>query len=955
MSTQSVSALSEQNTPHPANEHVQSDAFSITLSNQDFTILRVSSSADQQLAYTREELIGHPLVTLIGKNQMEILESELKSTSSLQACNPVSCIVCTRYPPNDNSETLILEDRAFDMSLDVSAGSLVAKFKPSLARSPDPVSRSLESIADSIKKIQTVFTIEELLTVSTREIRKMIHVDRVMIYEFKKEDSYIRVVAEDKEPEHRSFLGHHYPSSHLLEHVRIMDKENNSTMPNLLVKNGPHNLSLALMRCMSSAHVKLLDTMDVRFSMSVPIIIDEELWGLIVCHHHSPQCLSHSMRISCELFGHIISSKSMSILTSIESQQIRDYRSNISNVLNSLIGNDEWKEVIIKEGQSLCRLFHSIGLVIYSDSQYFLYGNTPTKEQINLLIPHIISNATENIFVSNCLSSNHADGYMYKDVGSGILALIVSESPSDIIMLFREEMRQMLKWVDNPDDVTVIEGCSEPWSPIDIEMGHELKRYLLQARLRYNDRKSKEEANKNALILEKEAIENAAVLEQETSKRALVDKEEASQRASIAEEHRRKQALFIDTMCHEIRNPINGIIGSVSILHDQIAGMEYRIRNINHEAKTSMIEDLKQLREGLNDINECANHQRIIADDVLSLSKLEQERIRIENTPMNLTHVLQQILHPYKSILDNKGLIMEVNNFNVDIYILGDRNRLKQIISNLLDNAVKFTPSGFIRISARSNGTDKDNQQLFEICIEDSGLGMTKEEIDRLFVAYSQANQGISGKYGGTGLGLVISKELAKLMKGNIAIQSEKGVGTELKFSFASQVISPKEYLRLTSPPSVTRRLVTQDTLEPKRILIAEDNIINQKVLLKMLDKEGYSCDIANNGLEALELYKLRRHAIIFMDIQMPVMDGLQATRLIRELEFDEKSPATYIVCISGNAREEHKGDAFNSGVNIYVVKPIKREEILNIVSALPVSHTGTPVLRLDKSQSAPG
>ena len=447
------------------------------------------------------------------------------------------------------------------------------------------------------------------------------------------------------------------------------------------------------------------------------------------------------------------------------------------------------------------------------------------------------------------------------------------------------------------------------------------------------DLTTQREVTARALIAKEEALMRDLTAEREVTARALIQKDESRQIASVAKEHRKQQALFIDTMCHEIRNPINGIIGTVSIVRDQITSMEQQIQDGDSQRLSSLIDGFKKLREYINDIEECANHQRVIANDVLSFSTLEQERLRLENTPMNLSHLLRQILHPYELILANKGITMEVTLFETEVHILGDQNRLKQIICNLLNNAIKFTPSGFIRVSALLRGKNNENQEVFEIRIEDSGIGMTEEETSRLFTPYAQANQGISSQYGGTGLGLVISQELAKLMHGYIAITSKKGIGTEFRLLFASQMISSEEYLQLSAPSPMILTTALPDPAPTIRILIVEDNLINQKVLVKILGKAGYIVDVANNGLEGLNLYKLHRHKIILMDIQMPVMDGLEATTRIRELETAEKFIPSYIICVSGNAREEHKTEALSRGVNAYLVKPFNREELIDLIT----------------------
>lgn len=443
---------------------------------------------------------------------------------------------------------------------------------------------------------------------------------------------------------------------------------------------------------------------------------------------------------------------------------------------------------------------------------------------------------------------------------------------------------------------------------------------------------TEQESEARALIAKQESTMRHITAEREATARALIEKDEQRQISLMGKESRKQQALFIDTMCHEIRNPINGILGTVEIMRDQIANMEQQIVDNGHLSPKSLLRNLKELRQSINDIEECGNHQRVIANDVLTLSTLEQERLQLENTAMNLTHVLKHIIDPYEKIIADKGLRLEIGLFPTEVYILGDRNRLKQIICNLLNNAIKFTSVGFIRISSVSHGIDENNQEIFEIGIADSGIGMSLEESQRIFLPYTQANAGIASQYGGTGLGLVISQELAKLMKGHIGITSQEGIGTEFKLHFSAKVISAEEYSRLSRPTPQRSRQPSVDATQRKKILAVEDNRINQKVLVKMLHTAGYDCDIANNGLEGVELYKSHKYAVILMDMQMPEMNGSEATKVIRKIEAEHRLVPAYIICISGNAREEQQAEALDAGADVYLTKPIKRQQVLSLI-----------------------
>ena len=441
------------------------------------------------------------------------------------------------------------------------------------------------------------------------------------------------------------------------------------------------------------------------------------------------------------------------------------------------------------------------------------------------------------------------------------------------------------------------------------------------------------ESDARTLIAKDASAMRDMTADREATARTIVADQEVRQLSAVAKEGRRQQALFIDTMCHEIRNPINGILGSVHTARDHIISIERHLQKGDCLLDKFISDSLRQLREAITDIEDCARHQRIIADDVLSFSLLEQAQVRLVRNPMNLTHALKQMLRPYETILLSKQVSMEISLFNdTEVYILGDHNRLKQIIGNLLENAIKFTMAGFVRVSAVSHGTDDNRDEVFEINIEDSGIGLTQAEADCLFMPYSQANQSISSKYGGSGLGLVISQELAKLMKGHIGVRSEKGVGTEFKLRFAATSVTADTYVAMLVPTPTISTSCSPVADIAQRVLVVEDNRINQKILANMLTKSGYIPDLADDGLQAVRLYGLYAYKIVLMDIQMPVMDGLEATRSIRAMERQNHLPACYIICVTGNAREELKSEALSIGVNEYLVKPFDRDVLLALL-----------------------
>lgn len=902
------------------------DTISIVVSHEDFTILSVSQSIEPLVGYGPEEVIGHPLTILIGEDQMRNLGSQLDSVDSLDQLDRLPCTICSHFSSEVGISERVFDDRAFNMKLQNVDGALVVNFHLSNVRPLGYVAIPVKSVANSIQKLRTVSKVEEVLNVSVKEMRKTVGVDRVMIYQFEEEDR-IRICAEDKRDGLQSLLGSYVPEvargQHIEEEFRIVRDLNSDpdlTSPREPFRDNHRTLSAAALKCVSTTDSPSNELLDIKFSISIPIIMETKLWGLIVCHHGSAKFVSHQLKTSAELLAQIISWKLSNVLTTIKTLYSRIRRVSMNKICNALLSTDNWIDAFSEEIQEIYQVFDVTGVAISSSSGIVTHGSTPSQEQVRLLVSHIVTSQEKDIFARDNLSREYEPAKVYKDIASGVLVMIhkILGGELETALLFRKEMVQDVKWVDQPDRSTTIEGCSVPWKAKDIQVAEELKRHILETKLRYYSRRLQEEADA---------------------------------RARASEELQRKKALFIDTICHEIRNPINGILGSVSALLDLAESMRTRQGPQNPEALGS-----DRLLEYLRDIEDCANHQKLIANDVLTFSALEQRRFVLQNQPLNLIHALQHMLHPYKAIMADKGLSLGIEISQSEIYIQGDRNRLRQIVCNLMDNATKFTLEGFIKVSVLCHQPQAGNQS-FEIQIQDSGPGMTEPEMDRLFVAYSQANNTISGKYGGTGLGLVICQELARLMNGYVAVSSVKNVGTRFTLYFSCPVVSREEYLTFGTPKirgrSVTspeetdvivhrspslQRSATSTIERPgqTKVLIVEDNLINQKVLSRILSKNNYHCDIANNGQQGVSLYKLNRPEIIFMDIQMPIMDGLEATQQIREIESSLNESRSYIICLSGNARDEYRQQAFQNGVDAYLVKPLVAEEILDLMRRRP-------------------
>jgi signal transduction histidine kinase/CheY-like chemotaxis protein len=365
------------------------------------------------------------------------------------------------------------------------------------------------------------------------------------------------------------------------------------------------------------------------------------------------------------------------------------------------------------------------------------------------------------------------------------------------------------------------------------------------------------------------------------------------------------KSLFLANMSHEIRTPMNGIIGMSHL------GLKAPANKKNDYIKK---------------IEFSAKNLLGIINDILDFSKIEAGKLEIEKTNFDLKQTLNNILIPIKFLVEEKKLELKIdyNENVVGKYFNGDELRVSQILTNLLSNAVKFTDSGFIKLSV-----SKVEKNRLKFIVEDSGIGLSENQKDKLFGSFSQADSSTTRKYGGTGLGLAISKQLVEMMNGEIFVQSQINNGSSFIFEIELEEVENIEknnYHDKTLQNNNTRNF---ETLKDKTILLVEDNMINQEIVLGLLEDSGLNIIIASNGKEAISKYIQNQDKIklILMDIQMPVMDGYEATHTLRN-----QGVNIPIIALSANAMQEDIQKTINVGMNKHLNKPIDLDKLYDVL-----------------------
>jgi len=388
-----------------------------------------------------------------------------------------------------------------------------------------------------------------------------------------------------------------------------------------------------------------------------------------------------------------------------------------------------------------------------------------------------------------------------------------------------------------------------------------------------------------------------------------------------AEEASSAKSMFLANMSHEVRTPMNAVIGMLDLT-----------------LETDLTEDQ---RDNLKTAKEAADNLLSLLNDILDISRVEAGKVKLEHIEFDLWKVVESIAKGL-SVLANKKNIKLTSSIHADVprFVVGDSTRLRQIIINLVNNAIKFTHEGKVEIGVQAMRVS-DEEVKITILVSDTGIGIPKDKQELIFDVFTQADTSVTRRYGGTGLGLAICKKLVEMMGGRIWIESEEGAGSTFFFTAQFKIKSKTEtdIAREEALPSMSsKKEASSKGLRILNILLAEDNLLNQKIAEKLLGKRGWLVTIAQNGQEVLNQLREKSFDVILMDVQMPIFDGLETTKIIRHKE-QETGGHIPIIAMTARAMAEDEKKCLDAGMDAYISKPIDAAKVYDTIERMMEKH----------------
>jgi len=721
---------------------IQPHGMLFVLKEPDLSIVAASKNTEEFLGVKSEDLPGKLLSYLIGDRQTEKLQKCLDK--NFEHINPIS----------------IYLEANFNAIMHRNDGFVMLELEPRESEQPTDLLTFYQLTKATLTKMQKALSLEELSAIIVEDIRELTDFDRVMVYRFHPDNSG-EVIGESKKEELTPYMGLHYPATDIpqparrlyaLNFLRIIPDVNYEAveLPLDPETNLPFDLSFAVLRSVSPIHVEYLKNMGVLASMSISLIKDGRLWGLIACHNSSPKYIDYEIRTACEFLGQVMSLE----LTSKEANQDIDYQLKLKSIqtelIDSLSQSEDLSKGLLKESEKLLKLTGSDGVALQYGGELTVVGNAPEKSQIEDLIEWIDTQIEGDVWVTDSLSKLYPNAVEYPDKASGVLALSLTKINHNYLVWFREEVLQTVNWAGNPHkEKTVEEDGSLSLSP------------------RQSFELWKETVAGQSLPWQKCELEGALELKNAVLSIAI---RKAQKLAELNLELKRSNAeldAFTYIASHDLKEPLRGIHNYSNFLLEDYA----EILDAEGVDKLQSLVRLTQRMEEL--INALLRYSRL-------------GRAELAMRPSNLTRSIENIKETLKMSYNESD--WEIRMPRPLPIVECDRVLVEEIFSNLISNALKYNNQspkwvevGWFEAEGQVPETLETTLKLV-FYVKDNGIGIRQKHLDTVFKIFKRLHG--QNKYGGgTGAGLTIVKKIVERHKGHIWIESVYGEGSTFYFT----------------------------------------------------------------------------------------------------------------------------------------------------------------------------
>ncbi len=737
--TETINPTSIEREPIHLYNRIQPHGVLLVLSEPELKVSQTSSNSRSLLGISPGEIIGKTLEEIFDPFQIDPLKSAIEN-NDFDAINPSK--IWARVKGDD----FAVFDAIFHRNAEQ---MLILELEPAISYENIPFLRFYHLAKTSIDKLEATRSLKDFCNIIVKEVRKMTGFDRVMLYKFDEEDNG-DVIAEDKIEQLEPYLGLRYPASDIplparnllsanwIRQIPDATSEPVDLVPSLHPETQqPLNLTLSSLRSASPCHLEYLHNMGVGASLTISLIENKRLWGIIACHHRTPKYVPYELRKACEFLGRVIFSE----ISAREETEDYDYRVKLNFVQSQLIDYmaeaNNFIDGLIAHKPNLLDLTKATGAAICLGGNYTLIGVTPSEEELNYLITWLEKNVHEDVYYTNSLPRIYTDAGKFKDIASGLLAIPISKR--NYLLWFRPEVIQTVNWGGDP--------------------GKAIETTAIDGNIRLCPRKSfslwKETVRLKSLPWKAVEINAALELRKAIVNIILKQADELARLARDLELSNAELKKFAYVASHDLQEPLNQVANYVQLLE-----MRYT-EELDEDAK-----------EFITFAVEGVSLMQTLIDDVLAYSKVDMQAVEFNTIDANLA--LEKALANLKGRIQESQAIITVDPLPI---VMADKTQLMQLFQNLIGNAIKFrgkaTPT--IHIAAQR----QEEEWLFSVT--DNGIGIDPRFSERIFVIFQRLHT--RDEYPGTGMGLAICKKIIECHRGRIWVESQLGKGAVFCFT----------------------------------------------------------------------------------------------------------------------------------------------------------------------------